>query len=230
MRADVQTRPGMPKQGAGPPADVDRRARAPSEHWSIRLRDLLATYLPLLLMLVLAALTWWLVRITPLPEAARAAEAVSQAPDYVLGKVELVRYRGDGSLMARIRAQELRHYPVGDRMELEGAWVLADHPEGALLAQADRAVVTEEGQRVLLEGDVRLSRAATPAQEAFEARTRVLEVDTKAGRAWTSEPVLWSQGELQAQAAGFDYDQASARLQLMGPVQAQMSTTRPARR
>lgn len=212
-----------------PEARVDR-PRVVAEHWSIRLRDLLSTYLPLLLMLLLAGLTWWLVRIAPVPPAARTVEPSSQAPDYTLGEVELVRYRGDGSLMARIRARELRHYPVGDRMELDGAWLMADHPEGALLAQAERAFVTEDGQRVRLEGDVRLNRAATPSQPAFEARTQALEVDTKAGRAWTTQPVVWTQGDLKAQAAGFDYEQTGARLQLNGPVRAQMSAAPPVRR
>jgi lipopolysaccharide export system protein LptC len=223
MPADVQAQIPAPELPGGPNEREPRRPRAASEHWSIRLRDLLSTYLPLLLMLLLAALTWWLVRITPVPLAARTTELASQAPDYTLGEVELVRYRGDGSLMARIRARELRHYPVGDRVELDAAWLLADHPDGALLAQAERATVTDEGQRVRLEGDVRLSRAATPTQEAFEARTRLLELDTQAGRAWTDEPVQWTQGELRAQAAGLDYDQSGARLQLKGPVRAQLS-------
>ncbi|MFM8344128.1 MAG: LPS export ABC transporter periplasmic protein LptC, partial [Betaproteobacteria bacterium] len=154
-RAEVQ--PGLsppPRAAVAEPA-VDR-SRVVAEHWSIRTRDLLSTYLPLLLMLVLAALTWWLVRITPVPPAMRLTEPPSQSPDYVLGDVQLVRYRSDGSLMARIRARELRHYPVGDRVELDGAWVLADHPDGAVLAQAERAVLTEEGQRLHLQGDVRL--------------------------------------------------------------------------
>lgn len=207
------------------------RARSVGDHWSIRLRDALSTYLPLLLMLLLAAATWWLVRITPLPTTARTAEPSPQAPDYILGEVELVRYRGDGSLMARVRARELRHYPVGDRMELDSAWLLADHPEGALRAQADRAVLTEQGQRVRLEGDVRLSREATASQPAFEARTQVLDLDVQAGRAWTTESVQWQQGDLSLQAAaGFEYEQAGATLQLKGPVKAKMSAPVPARR
>jgi lipopolysaccharide export system protein LptC len=51
----------------------------------------------------------------------------------------------------------------------------------------------------------------------------LLEVDTQSGRAWTDEPVQWTQGELRAQAAGLDYDQSGARLQLKGPVRAQLS-------
>lgn len=213
-----------PGGSADSPTD---RARAVAEHWSIRLRDGLSTYLPLLLMLMLAALTWWLVRITPVPTAARSGEPLSQAPDYILGEVELVRYRGDGSLLARIRAREVRHYPVGDRVEMDAAWLLADHPEGAVLAQAEQAVLTEDGQRIRLEGDVRLSRAATPAQAAFDARTRALEVDLQAGRVWTDEPVQWTQGDLKAQAAGLEYEQAGARLHLKGPLRAQISPPPP---
>jgi lipopolysaccharide export system protein LptC len=198
------------------------RARPLAEHWSIRLRDLLSTYLPLLLMLLLAAMTWWLVRVTPVPSLARLADPPSQAPDYILGEVELVRYRSDGSVMARIRAREVRHYPVGDRVELDSAWLMADHAEGALLAQADRAVLTDEGQRIRLQGDVRLSRAATESQDAFDARTSVLDIDLQSGRAWTAEPVHWTQGSLQARAAGLDYEQSGSRLQLKGPLQAEL--------
>jgi len=199
------------------------RSAAVTEHWSIRLRDLLSTYLPLLLMLALAALTWWLVRITPVPSATRPAEPLSQAPDYILGEVELVRYRGDGSLLARVRAREVRHYPVGDRVDLEGAWLLADHPEGAVLAQAEQAVLTNDGQRVRLQGDVRFSREASASQAAFNARTSVLELDLQAGRAWTLEPVQWRQGDLWVQAAGFEYEQSGSRLELKGPLKAQMA-------
>lgn len=222
MRAEVAPTSTSAPPPSGPvEAGLDRTRRV-AEHWSIRLRDLLSTYLPLLLMLLLAAMTWWLVRVTPVPGAARLAEPPSQAPDYILGDVELVRYRSDGSLMARIRAREVRHYPVGDRVELDSAWLMADHAEGALLAQAERAVLTDEGQRIRLEGDVRLSRAATATQEAFDARTSVLDIDLQSGRAWTAEPVHWTQGSVQAHAAGLDFEQAGSRLQLKGPLQAQL--------
>ena len=206
------------------------RSRWAAEHWSVRLRDALSTYLPLLLMLLLAGLTWWLVRVAPTPGAPRAAEASPQTPDYVLGGVELVRYRGDGSLMARVRASELRHYPVGDRMELDAAWLLADHPDGAMLAQSERAVLTEDGRRVRLEGDVRLSRAATAVLAAFEMRTASMDLDLQAGRAWTNSPVDWRQDEWVVQAAGFEFVQEGSFLQLKGPVKAQMTPPVPTRR
>jgi lipopolysaccharide export system protein LptC len=225
MRAEVSpTSTPSPAPAGTVEAGLDRTRRV-AEHWSIRLRDLLSTYLPLLLMLLLAAMTWWLARVTPVPGAARQVEPPSQAPDYILGDVEFVRYRSDGSLMARIRAREVRHYPLGDRIELDSAWLMADHAEGALLAQAERAVLTDEGQRIRLQGDVRLSREATASQDAFVARTPLLEIDLQAGRAWTAEPVHWTQGPMEANAAGLDYEQAGSRLQLRGPLQAEIKPT-----
>lgn len=205
-------------------------ARALADHWSIRVRDLLSTYLPLLLMLLLAAATWWLVRITPVPGPARSPEAPSQAPDYILTDVELVRYRADGSLLARVRGRELRHYPLGDRIELDDARVVADHPDGDLLAQAQRGFVSEGGTQIRLEGEVLFAREATPSQAAFTVRTSVLEMDTQAGRIWTAAPVRWQQDGTEATAAGFDYEQSSARLQLKGPVRVTMSPAGAARR
>ncbi len=217
---------GTPDRDGAWPAD---RARSVADHWSVRLRDWASAYLPLLLMLFLAAATWWLVRITPLPSAARPIEPSSQAPDYILQEVELVRYRPDGSLMARLRTRELRHYPVGDRMELDEPLVVADHPTGVLRAQALRATVTEEGRRIRLEGDVVLSREATLQDAAFEVRSAVLEMDLDSGRAWTDQPVQWQQDGMAVQAAGFEYRRESA-LELKGPVRAQMSAARAVRR
>lgn len=211
------------------PVQADR-ARALADVWSVRLRDLLSTYLPLLLMLLLAAATWWLVRVAPVPESTRAPEAANQAPDYILNGVELVRYRGDGSLMARVRSRELRHYPLGDRMELDDARVVADHPEGDIQAQARRGFVSDEGRRVRLEGDVSFSREATATQAAFKVQTSLLELDVETGRAWTNVPVQWEQEGVVLTAAGFEYEQATSVLQLKGPVKARMSPSAAVRR
>lgn len=211
------------------PLSADR-ARALADIWSVRLRDLLSTYLPLLLMLLLAAATWWLVRITPVPGAPRATDAASQAPDYILNDVEFVRYRGDGSLMARVRSRELRHYPAGDRMELDDAQVVADHPEGDIKAQARRGFFSEEGRRIRLEGDVNFRREATATQPAFRVQTSVLELDVENGRAWTDAPVQWEQEGAVLTASGFEYEQATSLLQLSGPVSARISPRAPAPR
>ena len=66
----------------GPAADAPPRAPTP---WHLRLRDALSSYLPLLLMTLLALATWWLVQNSPRPEVARPARVT---------KVLMVRKKG----------------------------------------------------------------------------------------------------------------------------------------
>lgn len=205
-------------------------ARPILQHWSVRVRDALSTYLPLLLMLLLAGLSWWLVRITPVPPAARLQDPANQTPDFTLQGVEMVRYRADGRREARIRGRELRHFPFGERVEIDDARIQIDHPDGPLEAQSLQATVTEGGQRVALRGEVRLTRAATARQPAFSVEGESIDLDSAAGRAWSQEPILWTQNDAVVRAAGFDYRQQADELMLRGPVQARLEPLSPRRR
>lgn len=212
--------------GELPPAA--RAARRPvAQHWSVRLRDGLSTYLPLLLMVFLAAATWWLVRVTPVPPPLTLQEPSPQTPDYTLHGVDLQRYGSDGGLLARIRGRELRHYPQGDRMELEDAHILLNQPEGPIQARARRAEVMDRGDRVRLIGGVVVNRAATPRQAAFELRGEDVEFEVAAGRAWSRQAVQWLEVGTVVDAAGFDYREADGQVRLTGPVRAQWHPLAP---
>ena len=197
-----------------------------AQHWSVRLRDILYTYLPLLLMLVLAGATWWLVRVTPLPPLLNEPEPSPQAPDYTLMGVDLQRYRADGSLLARVRGRELRHFPQGDRLELEDADILWHQLEGPpLSALARRAEVTEGGDRTRLLGSVVLRRPGSPGRSSVEVRGEEIEYDAKAARAWSNRPVQWVDDQGVMQAAGFEYRQEQGQVRLLGPVRTEWRAT-----
>jgi hypothetical protein len=53
-------------------------------HWGVRVRDTLSTYLPLLIMVTLALITWWLARHAPQPEAQVRETALRHEPDYIM--------------------------------------------------------------------------------------------------------------------------------------------------
>lgn len=211
----------MAAEPAALPPAVQAIGTPVSQHWSIRLRDFLYTYLPLLLMLVLAGATWWLVRITPLPPVLSAEPPSPQAPDYTLNGVDLQRYRGDGSLLARIQGRELRHFPQGDRMELDDARILWNQADGPLTAHARHAEVTEGGDRARLTGSVVLSRPGTSSRPAIEVRGEEIEVDVRGSRMWSQRPVEWVDGQGVMRAAGFEYRQSEDRVVLKGPIRAQ---------
>lgn len=217
-----------------PLVDVPRPETRPvRQHWSVRARDALLTYVPLLLMLALAGATWWLVRVTPLPPAPAATTAPATGPDYVLNGVDLTRYGADGQAKARLRGVELRHYAADDRMELDAADIEVQAPDGAWRLQARRATLRDQGDRLELAGDVWVRRLPTATAAGFDIRGEAIELETRTGAARSAEPVEWRQDDTVVRAAGFTYRPeapgVTPGVEWQGPVRAEWlpAATRP---
>src|ERR1700754_4562301 len=82
---------------------------APTAPWHLRLFDLFTAYLPLVMMAVLAAGTWWLVRNAPSFEPPRPAPPPRHEPDYVMTTFTVQRFAADGSMRTQIEGDTLRH-------------------------------------------------------------------------------------------------------------------------
>jgi lipopolysaccharide export system protein LptC len=190
----------------------------PAQPW--HLREGLATYLPLLLMGLLALATWWLVKSTPGPEPVRDAAPARGEPDYTMNRFVVERFDGRGKLRARIEGRQLRHFPDVDRIEVDDARVrLVGIGGRATDAQARRAISNGDGSEVQLLGDARIDgsdRQGRPV--AFRGEFLHLFVPTE--RVRSHLPVHVSSGDSEFRAAGMDYDHLTGRLELKGPMRA----------
>jgi lipopolysaccharide export system protein LptC len=188
--------------------------------WYLRLREGLATYLPLLLMGLLALATWWLVKSTPGPEPVRDAAPASGEPDYTMNRFVVERFDAAGRLQARIEGRQLRHFPDVDRIEVDQARVRLVGSDGrSTLAQARRAISNGDGSEVQLLGDARIDgndKQGRPV--AFRGDFLHLFVPTE--RVRSHLPVQVSSGDSEFRAAGMDYDHLAGRLELQGPMRA----------
>ena len=99
--------------------------------WSYLLRQGLSSYLPLLLMALLAISTWWLVRHTPQAPGSRAEGPQRLDPDYTMDSFAITRFGPDGRVVLRIAGDTLRHYPATDRLEIEGVPSTPSRPTAA---------------------------------------------------------------------------------------------------
>ena len=114
---------------------------------------MLSSYLPLMLMALLAAGTWWLVRNTPQPPGARPDAPPRQTPDYTMTGFAITRFAPDGQVALRIGGDVLRHYPATDRLEIDGVRIQATGPDGrSTVATARQAVANGDGSEIQLLG------------------------------------------------------------------------------
>jgi lipopolysaccharide export system protein LptC len=202
-------------------------ARA-SRPWSLRLRDALSAYLPLLLMALLALVTWWLVKNSPQPPAAVGERPVSSTPDYTMTAFSVDRFDAAGRLKLRIEGDRMRHYPATDRMEIDGVQIRAIAPDGRVtLARAARAIGNGDGSEVQLVGG-----AEVTSEDANGApllmRGEFLHAFLVTERVKSHLPVVVQTAGTEMRAAAMEYDHAARRFDLQGPMRAVMAPRAPA--
>ena len=198
----------------------------PRQPLSWRLQRWLSNWLPVALLALLALATTWLVRQTPLPEGPMGEPAARSKPDYTMSGFELQRFAADGSSQAWLRGDQLRHFPQGDRIEIDGLRLRAQAPDGGLLlAEAAKAAGPLDGSRLLLSGGVQVRRfapGADPEQAAplMQLSTASLLAENEGQRLSSRQPteVVTPQSRIQA-GGGFRYDHPKSRLDLSGPTQ-----------
>ncbi len=198
-----------------------------------RVQRALASYLPLLLMALLASGTWWLVKNTPLLGEAADKPAPRHVPDYRMHKFEIQRIGADGRLHVLINGAELRHYPDTDTVEIDELRLRAVAPNGRLaVSEARHGVSNADGSDLQLSGNVVLRVYAaqgaegTPAQ--LEVRGEFLQVLGNAELLRSHLPVTVRQGGTTIQAQAIEYRHLSGQLLMKGRTQGRIES-RPKR-
>ena len=202
---------------------VQRRA-AP---WHLRLRDTLSSYLPLLLMALLALGTWWLVKNTPTGPGAPDTTAVRCDPDYTMTHFVHERFDTTGRLRLRVQGERLRHFPDTDRTEIDSPQFRAFAPDGSVtVADARRALANGDLSEVHLLGGAQVVKQGP---QAIEIRGEFLHAFLVTEQVRSHLPVRVIQGRNARQAGGIDYDHGQPRLDFKGPMRAVLAAGPAAR-
>ncbi len=185
--------------------------------WGLRVRELLSAFMPILAMLALAFISWWLVKNSPKPIAAPQEQALRSEPDYTMSRFALERFAADGRLKLRIEGDEMRHIPATDRIEIEGVRIRAITPDGRVtLALARQALASGDGSEVQLLGGAEVT--SVDAQGVpLELRGDFLHAFLDTGQVKSHLPVQVRHGQTVVSAAGLRYDHPRQRLELDGP-------------
>lgn len=207
-----------------PEVPVSLRPLAPPESrrqpvpWGQRLRNLLSSYLPLLLMAGVAGSTWWLVKNTPGPDAPVGVSAPRQDPDYTMHHFSITRFDAEGRFALRIDGEVLRHYPGTDHFEVDGVRIHAITPDGRSTdATARRAVANADASEVQLIGAAQVI-SQIEGGDVLQIDSEFLHGFVRFERVRSHLPVVVRRGSDETRAAGLEYDHLERRLLLKGPV------------
>lgn len=198
--------------------DAQRRLRDP---WLVRVRDALSSYLPILLMVLLALATWWLVRNAPQPEEAPAPRVLRHVADYTMRGALLQSFDSAGRLRVQIEGDQIRHFPDTDTLEVDAVRLRSHAEDGSVVtAVARRAQAKADGSQVQLLGGATATSEGAPGREPLRIESEFLQVDVDTRRVKSHLPVTFHMGASVVRAGGFEHDDKTQVTQLLGPVRA----------
>ncbi len=198
--------------------------------WHWRLLEMVSSYLPLLLMALLALGTWWLVKNTPVADAERVAAPLRHEPDYEMRNFSVQRFAAEGPLRAQIEGDALRHYPDTDTVEIDNVRVRAIGADGRITyASARRGIANGAGTEVQLLGGAQVVSEATTTSAAIDFRGEFLHAFLDTERVRSHLPVTVTHGDTQVYADGMEYSHLDRLITFNGRMRASFLPKSPAR-
>ncbi len=177
-----------------------------------------ARLFPLLLMLSLALLTFWLER------TVRGVEEVHPSlrrhdPDYIVDKLRIVSHDSGGRPTTTLSAQKMTHFPDDDSTELAAPRVLKTKAgEAPLELTADRGALSQDGEDTFLHDNVLLVRQATPLQPEMRLTTSFLHLVQSRSLVLTDREVEIREPGRFLTGRGMEYDNGLGLLHLRARV------------
>ena len=130
---------------------------------------------PLLLMLSLALLTFWLERTARTEQRHPALRR--HDPDYVVHNFTMIGYGPAGTAESVLSARKIVHYPDDDSTELQAPRSVQTKPgEPTMTLTADRGAMSQDGEDTFLYDNVLLVRSAIPQQPEMRMQTSFLHI------------------------------------------------------
>ncbi len=172
-----------------------------------RTSTLFSTLFPLGLLLALAGLTFWLMRVVEAPEKPQD-RYLKHDPDYIIDSLQLRKLDREGRLRQSLTATRLTHYPDDDSTEVEKPVVVFTAPDKPnVTIQARSAEISANGEAIYLKDEVQVKRdPRTPEEAPLYGNMPDLTVLTEDETAITKSPVLITQGQSHLRGVGMKVD------------------------
>lgn len=184
-----------------------------------RLWEQLSLYLPVLLMVLLAAGSWWLVRNAPSAPRPTEERALTHVPDYSMLHFMVKDFDLQGRMQSEIRGDRGDHYPDTDTLEIQNVDMRGFSPDGATTkATAKKGITNADASEVQLWGNAVVIRTPLPPKQPMQFEGEFLHAWTQEERVRSHLPVVLTRGQDRFTADQLDYDNVSQVVQMQGRV------------
>jgi len=184
---------------------------------------------PLLLMLALAGLTFWLERMVREEEGAHPSQR-RHDPDYVVDNLTHTRFDAQGKVESTLTAAKMLHYPDDDSTDLLAPRVVQSKPnEPRVTLSAERGTLSQDGEEVFLYGNVLLVREAGPEHSEARMRTSFMHVVQAQSIVRTDRDVVFTEEDRVLSGRGMEYRNDTKELFLRERVRGRFEPSKKAR-
>jgi lipopolysaccharide export system protein LptC len=177
--------------------------------------------LPLVLMALLAMLTFWIDYAVQTPEP-KIDGSSRHDPDYILNNFTTTRTDVNGELRYRLSAAEMRHYPDDDTTELDKPqFERYEINKPFTSIKGNKGFVSTDAETVEFVDEVKVVRQAFNGKGEMVVLTDRLQVMPNEEMAKTDRPVVITQEpKTVIHATGMIYDKKNQTVQLLSRVKA----------
>lgn len=160
-------------------------------------------FFPLLLLAVLASLTFWLDQ--AVQQGTTGSRTERHDPDYIVDNIVVRRMDANGDVKHTLYAERMTHYPDDDSTHLLTPRFISNASARAPMSITSRtARVSSGGEHIYFETDVRATRAAYADHSEMVMETSFLHVTPDQHIARTDRPVTVTDAHTVARAIGLE--------------------------
>ena len=184
---------------------------------------------PLLLMLALAGLTFWLERTVREEEGAHPSQR-RHDPDYVVDNLTHTRFDLQGKVESTLTAAKMLHYPDDDSTDLIAPHVVQTKPnQPRVTLSAERGALSQDGEEIFLYDNVLLVREGGPERYETRMRTSFMHVVQAHSIIRTDRDVVITEEDRVLSGRGMEYRNDTKELFLRERVRGRFEPSKKAR-
>jgi lipopolysaccharide export system protein LptC len=180
------------------------------------MRDRLTSGVAFALLVALVVGTWWAADYAQRSVPVDPPRRLTHEMDGFIDGLVMLRTDENGMPAARLESPRALHFPDDDSYEIESPRAISQRPDRSVtVATAERGVMTEDGNRVVMDGNVQLRREPNAGQPGLQITSEQLILRPHDDVAWTDLPAVVTRDDgSRIAGTGMHYDNKTRQLKV----------------